>query len=109
MKDYGAGDLDQRIELQRASRTRTSSGGATPSWATYATVWAQVRPMTGRERENAQRQEAAANYMVVVRYRSDLLESDRIKWGDRYLNVRFMKREGRIPFLEIEAELGKAT
>ncbi len=103
---FGAGDLDQRVSLQRAERVRDGAGGASTSWSSYATVWAMVRPMTGRERENASREEALTGYLVVIRYRGDVLESDRLLWDDRTLNIRFLKRRGRAAFLEIEAEMG---
>lgn len=106
-----AGDLDQRVELRRRTLTPDGSGGATSSVSTYATVWANVRPMTGRERERSQRMEATADYVVTIRDRSDVLESDEILWlltaGNRSMNIRFVRNDGpRHAFLEIEAEMG---
>lgn len=104
------GKLDQRVALQRKTRTSDGSGGATVSWSTYATVWAHVRPMRGRERENAMREEAASDYIVVIRYRSGVVEGDRIEWRDRHMNVRFVRNEGpRTSMMEIESEMGAAS
>jgi SPP1 family predicted phage head-tail adaptor len=108
--DYHAGLLDQRIELQARTRTADGYGGANVAWSTYATVWAMVRPMTGRERENAQRAEGTSNYLVVIRARSDVDETHRILWRGRYMNIRFPKNAGPRPlFMELEAELGLST
>jgi SPP1 family predicted phage head-tail adaptor len=105
-----AGALDQRIELKRKTRTPDGSGGATTTTPTYATVWANVRPMTGRERERSQRAEASSDYVITIRNRADMLESDLITWRGRTLNIRFIKNQGpRFAFLEIEAELGAAA
>lgn len=107
---YEIGELDQRIALQRRTRTRDDAGGATTTWTTYATVWALVRPLSGRERERLMREEATANYLVVIRERDDVLPSDRIQWRSRELNIRFIKSRGaRAMYLEIEAELGAAS
>jgi SPP1 family predicted phage head-tail adaptor len=107
---YHTGMLDQRVSLQRRTIVDDGSGGGVETWAQYAEVWAHVRPMSGREREIAQRMEAAANYLVVVRMRSDVLANDKIVWSARELNVRFVKDKGpRDGFLEIEAELGTGS
>lgn len=108
---YRVGELDQRIQLQRRTRTRDGAGGSSSSWAAYATVDALVRPMSGRERENAARVEATAGYLVVIRYRPDVVEGDRVYWEaqGRYLNISFAKIRRRAWALEIEAELGTKT
>ena len=110
MAEYQAGQLDQRIQLQSKTRTADGVGGATTAWATYATVWAHIRPLSGRERENAMRTEGKADYLVVLRYRSDITETHRILWRGRYLNIRFPKNMGpRTAWLEIEAEQGASA
>lgn len=102
-----SGELDERVSLQRLTPKRDGAGGATETWAEYAEVWAKVRPMTGRERENAARTEALSDYVVKIRYRADVRAADRIVWRDRELNVRFMKDRGpRELYLELEAQMG---
>jgi len=103
------GELDQRVTLESATLASDGAGGATSSWAAYATVWAKVGPMTYRYRERmlADRQEASADYLVVIRRRSDVLEKHRIGWRGRYLNVRFVREAGpRKAYLVLEAEMG---
>jgi SPP1 family predicted phage head-tail adaptor len=108
--EYHAGLLDQRIELQAKTRVPDGVGGASTTWATYATVWAMVRPMTGRERETAMRSEGRAGYKVVVRNRDDIAETHRILWRGRYMNIRFPVNAGpRGLWLELEAELGASS
>jgi SPP1 family predicted phage head-tail adaptor len=105
-----AGDLRERVSLVRKTLTDDGSGGATASESTYATVWAEVRPMSGREREQAMRQEATSNYLVRIRHRTDVVEGDIVRWGSRDLNVRFVRNAGAKPqYLDIEAELGAAS
>ena len=45
-----AGILRDRITIQERSNTRNSVGEKIDSWSDVATVWAQVRPVSGRER-----------------------------------------------------------
>lgn len=105
--NYSAGDLDQRITIEKKTMARDGAGGATATWSTRATVWAGMKPLTGRERENAMRNEATSKYLVVIRYRSDISDTDRISWRGRYLNITFQRKAGPRPlYLEIEAEIG---
>lgn len=104
------GELNERVSLRRMSLAPDGAGGQTETWAEYAAVWARVRPMKGQERQNAQRQEAAADYVVTLRYRDDVLEADKIVWRGRDLNVRFISNAGvRSEFMDVEAELGAAS
>lgn len=107
---YEIGELTERISLERQTRIKDGAGGSAVAWSEYAEVWALVRPMSGRERQHAMREEATANYLVVIRYRGDVLDSDRITWRGRRLNIRFRKDRGPRPlWLEMEAEMGATS
>lgn len=107
---YRIGELDQRVAIERKTRTTDAGGGYTETWTAQSTVWALVRPMSGNERAHAQQVASGSNYLVVVRAGLDITEKDRIVWDalpDDPLNVRFIKRRGTRPlYLEIEAEMG---
>lgn len=104
------GQLDQKIGLRSQSLTSDGAGGATVVWTEYASVWAQVEPMSGREREAAQRTEAAAMYVVTIRHRTDVKEGHVVRWGTRDLNVRFVRQaSGRALYLALECEIGAAV
>lgn len=104
---YDVGELDQRISVKRETRTADGTGGFTVADTTVATLWAHVRPKRGKEVGIHDKVEAPAMYIFAIRYRSDLLERDRITWnGDDY-NIRaILTRGGRKMFLELEAERG---
>ena len=105
-----AGSLDQRVTFKREVRTPDGMGGATVEWQDIATLWAMVRPMTGRERERTNRVDAEMMYVIKIRNREDLTEKDIAEWRGRTLNLRAVKYAGpREMYLEIDAELGVAT
>lgn len=107
METYAA-SLDQRITFLREVTTPDGMGGSESTWTTIATVWAEIRPMSGREREQAQRLNAQANYVITIRNRSDIDETDIAEYkGERY-NIRFARTEARSRWLRIEAERGVA-
>lgn len=100
------GQLDQRIELEHIVQAPDGGGGYVESWVSYAHVWANVRPMSGRERFQAQQTQAAADYRFTIRYRDDVTEADRIRWRGKTYNIRFIADAGpREPYLAIDAEL----
>jgi SPP1 family predicted phage head-tail adaptor len=104
---YSIGELDQRVELVSVSTEKNEYGTLGETETSLGTVWAHVRPMSGRERDHAQQTDARADYLVVIRTRGDLSEKDRIVWRGETLNVRFVKhRSNREQFMEIEAEMG---
>lgn len=105
-----AGSLDQRVTFKREVRTPDGMGGATVEWQEIATVWAMVRPMSGRERERAGRVDAERMYVIKIRNREDLTEKDIAEWRGRTLNLRAVKYAGpREMYLFIDAEMGVAS
>lgn len=104
------GNLDQRIKLQRKTLARAGAGGSTASWSDIVETWAEVKPLSGRERQQADREEASSNYEVKIRYRDGIKEGDRVEWLGRHLNIRFVRKEGPRPqYLILEAELGASA
>lgn len=107
---YRIGELRERVTIRRTSESADAYGALVPTTTDVATVWALVRPMSGGERSEAQKTEATAMYLVVVRYRDDIRDDDAIIWRGSELNIRLRKDRGPASmFLEIEAERGVAT
>jgi SPP1 family predicted phage head-tail adaptor len=82
-----AGQLRQRVTIQQATTTTNARGARVPGWADVATVWADVRTPTGRERTANEATVATISHVVTLRYRADLTAAHRIKWGDRVLSL----------------------
>lgn len=107
MTAWSSGMLNQRVTFRRVTMTGDGVGGATTTWTDLFTLWACVQPLRGREREQSMRDEARADYLIVVRNRDDLRATDVAEWRGRTLNLRFIRDRGpRTGWLEIEAELG---
>ena len=109
---FRPGELDQRVSLQKEERTPDGQGGFTKTWQEQSEVWAHVRPMRGSERQHADRAQAEAGYLVVIRYQSGINESWRVKWlgMDLVMNITFVQDGGkRSAYLPIECTRGVAT
>lgn len=105
---YNARELDQRVTFRKEVQTDDGMGGHSTTWEDVAEVWAKVRPMSGNEREHSDRQNAQANYLIVIRSRDDIDESCIAVWKGTQFNIRFAKLQPRSRFLALECERGVA-
>jgi len=82
------GKMRHYIALQHWAETRTASGYATQTYTTYASVWAYIRTLSGRERLGAQQVNATLSHEITIYYRSDVQPDDRIVWDGRYFDIK---------------------
>lgn len=102
-----AGKRDRRITIQRATITQDpGSGENVETWATLATVWAEVVQVSDGERVRAA--EVAAS--ITTRFRilysatvADVNPKDRISYGGRTFDVWGVKEIGFREGMEITA------
>ena len=70
---FPAGDLDRRIRIERQVRGEDSPGGEeTYTWALVSIVWANVRPLRGRELFAAQQVAAKVDTRFRIRWRTGI-------------------------------------
>lgn len=103
-----AGNLDQRVTLQRRTRTPDGMGGFTEAWADLATVWAQVLPLRGSEKWEAMRVSPDDRMKIRIRWRGDAngqpyyTSADRLVWRGRTYNIEsVLPWGGRQAYIEI--------
>jgi SPP1 family predicted phage head-tail adaptor len=87
-----AGDLRHRIQLVQPTLVQDKSGGVEEDQATiFATVWAQIEALTGRELYAAQQRVSQVSHQITLRYMPGITAT---------LNVRFNNREFQILSVE---------
>jgi len=108
--DLTPGALRHRIEIQREIGSQDAAGGRSLVWGTIASPRCFIKPVGGGERFYSMRLEANISHRIYLRYRSDLLPSDRINYNGRLMQIRaLINIEERNKWLEIYAEEGKQT
>jgi SPP1 family predicted phage head-tail adaptor len=85
--DTQAGELNRRITLQYPTKVSDGMGGFTVSWIDAATVWAKISTLRSDEALIAMQETGTAIHNVVIRYRSDVKSSWRIKYGNDYWDI----------------------
>jgi SPP1 family predicted phage head-tail adaptor len=89
------GTLRQRVSLQAEQRTSDTAGGYALAWTTLATVWANIKPITGKEVLAAGRLETRITHKITVRWRKDLTITPdmRALVHDRVFSIRAVINE----------------
>lgn len=92
----GLGDFRHRVVIQRNTTTPDGKGGRTSSWGTLATVWAQVTPTRGNERQMAGAMTSEVAYRIRTRLRTDITiaPKDRLVWDSKTLQIHAVTNEG---------------
>ncbi|NBW15375.1 MAG: head-tail adaptor protein [Caulobacteraceae bacterium] len=82
-----AGDLWARITIEQPSSAQNEVGESTLTWTTYATVWADVQPLGGREAQRYAETVGLSTHRVTLRYLSGLTSSMRVSYDGRTLEI----------------------
>ena len=94
-------DLSERISVVYFETERNTRGDIVKTEeVTRCTVWAQVKPLTGKISDSAPVRNKAATYRITapvrnnevtyritIRYRQDILPDDEILWRGRRLKI----------------------
>ena len=103
------GSLRHRVKFQQLQKLPDGQGGFTHSWVDYATVWARVKAVTGKETIEADRLVSIADFKVTVRYRNDIDDTMRVVWNSKnyqILSVQPDEKEKYMTLLIREAHDG---
>jgi len=106
MRSPTIGPLRHRVELQSATTARDAYGREVETWSTYATVWASISNLRGRERWAAQEHHPEIDTSIVIRYRPDVTSAHRVIGPDDtvYRLEAVLDEDGRHRTLELIAQ-----
>lgn len=101
-----AGKLDRRVTLSHRSVAAPDSHGfRAESFSDYATVWAQKLDIIGREYFATRQLQSEVTTRFRIRYRSDVLVTDRITHESVAYKIDSVAEIGRREGLEILASV----
>jgi len=90
------GKLNKRIKIQSRSATLDDFGQQINNWSTVATVWANIKPISGREKLRSMAMQSELTHTVAIRYNVNFLPPKKVAaWrinyhsaaGDRIFNI----------------------
>lgn len=82
-----AGLLRHKITIQRATETQSAAGALSTTWATFATVWSEIEPITGREFFAQKIIQGEITHKITIRYLSGVVPKMRIIYGSRTFDI----------------------
>lgn len=102
-----AGKMRRQAVLESPQEVSDGAGGYSLSWQEEATLWAEMRPLSGKEKVVADKLQASLTHRVVLRYRDGVTPQMRLQMDGRYFNIRrVINVEERNEFLELLVEEG---
>lgn len=81
------GRLRHRITLMRQVNEINDYGATITEWKSVATVWAEVKPLSGREYFSAQQVQSEITTQIWLRHLDGIKPSMRVKFGERFLEI----------------------
>ena len=102
-----AGKLRNRITIQENQSVKDAEGIVQDNWSVIATVWAAIKPLSGRELLAAQAVQSETTGTIDLRYRVGIKPSQRVIFGERafeilaVLNIEERNRELRLLTKEV--------
>jgi len=73
-----AGKLRHRVTLQRRVESQDATGAVVWTWTSFATVWASIEPLTGREYFAAAQVQSAIDARIRIRYLANVTAKMRV-------------------------------
>lgn len=81
------GALDTRVVIQSQSLSQNEFGESVITWVDFATVWAEVEQLSGRDLWAMQQIHSPVTTRVLIRPLTGLLSSMRVTFGARVLTI----------------------
>jgi SPP1 family predicted phage head-tail adaptor len=82
-----AGQLRNRVTIQKPVASTNSYGEAVPSWSDFCDVWAEIVVVAGTERFDNQRVAEDITHRVTIRWVDGINSSYRLKRDSRIYNI----------------------
>ncbi len=99
--------LRHRLTLQQETRTTDQAGGYTRGWQNVADLWAEITPLSGKEKLFAGQLQSEITHKIIVRYRSGVTAGMRFIYESRAFNIRYVSNVSEADeMLEILAQEG---
>ena len=89
-----AGKLPHLIAITQRATTQDSTGGQVETFTPFATVYAGVRALSGRELEAAQAKRNEVTHKWQIRFLAGLAPDMRIEYGAAYYQILWFDDSG---------------
>lgn len=81
------GMLDKLVQIQRRTQTRSPSGQQADTWATIHLVYANIRPLVGRDYLSAKQLMSEITHDITISYLRNITSDMRIYHLGKYYEI----------------------
>ena len=89
-----AGPLRCRITIETPVETQGADGSIVTAWETFATTWASIEPLIGREYFAQEREQATVSHKIRMRHLRGITHKMRIAWELRIFEIESVLNVG---------------
>ncbi len=82
-----AGELRHKVTIQNYTTSPNAVSEPVKTWADYATVWASIEPIRGKEFWDSQQVNAEITGKIKLRYLSGITSKMRVKYETRIFEI----------------------
>ena len=82
-----ASRLGKRITIQEEALTTGDAGGQMVIWSDFVKIWAEIKPLNGRERLQSEQLNSSITHTVTIRHIDGVNADMRIIYQGRVFNV----------------------
>lgn len=87
MRELRIADLRHRVTLEEVSYLDDGGGGAQEVWTALGVMWAHIKPVSGSEDYEAERERGEKRYELYMRYRADISPKHRFRYDGRIFEI----------------------
>ena len=91
-----AGSMNERITIQARGDVQDANGEMVPGWTDFATLWASVVDISGREYVSANSNANSVQTKITIRYMEGVLPAMRVVHGANHYNIESVLGQTRI-------------
>lgn len=100
-----AGSLDTRITIQRKTGGTDAWGAPLPeAWADYASVWSNIRFLSGTESIKAGADVSVVSASIRIRWRQDVTAGMRVVAGAAVYDIEAVLPGARREYVDLQAK-----
>ena len=96
-----AGTLTERITIETPTKAQNDVGETTLTWDTFATVWAHVDALSGREAERYAEVVGFSGHKVTIRALPGITSAMRVIYRNRTLEIGAINEYERVWYVEL--------
>ena len=104
------GKMRYRVHLESPTSTVDAGGGLAQTWARLASLYANIKPISGTETFRQGKVSSDTTHELTIRYRADINTKYRLCYGTRVFSIQsILNLDERDRFLKLSCKEGIAT